>query len=123
MEAKVREILQGQIRILRSFKAIALQLGNVEEDVSRTAFLDAPYSKTAVLREERIEVWATVSGVLKRLGEVLSLMEAGGGGMVEMKARDIVNECDQALEALYRRTSLRASLEEKAREQIQGEQA
>ena len=71
------------------------------------AFLDEPpYGRPESVRLERADAWATVSGILHLMRGIVPLMETGGGGLVEDKARNIFELCERSLQPLLERTSL-----------------
>jgi len=118
METDVRDVIQAQIRIIRSLKLVALQLEYTTDDVLSLSWL--PAETTSELREERADGWVNVTGLLGHMSKVIGAMKHGGE-LLPDEAQNLAGECERYIQKLKRRISLRAELEEKAKREQQAQ--
>jgi hypothetical protein len=119
MQADVRNVIQAQIRIIRSLKLAALQLEYTADDVLSLSWL--PDETTSELREERADGWVNVTGLLGHMSKVIGAMKAGGETLPS-EAQNLGGECDRYIQKLEKRISLRAELEEKGKKERQAKE-
>src|ERR1700722_14296190 len=111
MEADVRNVIQAQIRILRSLKLAALQLEYTTGDVLSLSLL--PNETTSELRQERASGRAAVTALTALMKDLVTIIEKASGELQPFKK--FVEECDRNLQKLEPRISLRGELEEKGK--------
>jgi hypothetical protein len=90
-------------RVARAFRLAAIALSDCEGDFDEVAYLDECAMTPEELRKARAQAWETVSALLEQMARVVSVMRAGGAGMIALRGEDLQEQCTAVINAIHKK--------------------